>query len=375
MNDASVPSIPVFDLGRALERIRPDLDREWSELLAARRFIGGEAVDRFEREFADQVGGAGCVGVANGTDALILALKSLGLGYGDEVIVPAFTFIATAATVAWLGARPVFADVEPTTLNIDPASVADRISDRTVGVIGVHLYGRPCAVEELTELCRERRLWFLEDAAQAHGARVGDRPVGSFGKLATWSFYPSKNLGCFGDGGAVTSGSEALLEKVRRLANHGREEHYFHREVGVNSRLDALQAAVLNCRLSLLEGDNARRREIACRYWGGLDALPGLEFLEDAPGTTAVYHQMTVRVSEREALRRHLAEHGVGSAVHYPHALHEQPAFAALGFGPEDLPEATRAAADVLCLPMFPELTDDEVDRVCRAVRAFWSGR
>lgn len=334
------------------------------------RFIGGSEVDDFERDFAQFQGVAACVGVANGSDAIELAVRALDLRPGDEVIVPSFTFIATAAMVQLAGGVPVFCDVEPDTLNLDPVSVTEKIGERTVGVIGVHLYGRPFDVPGILELCEGRGLWLIEDAAQAHGASLDGVRVGGSGVLGTWSFYPSKNLSCFGDGGAVTSNDEELAERVRRLSNHGRVGHYRHGELGRNSRLDSMQAAVLNCRLPRLEADNARRREIACRYHGRLQDLDGLRLLEDPPGAVSVYHQMTVRAARRDELQRFLAERGIGSAIHYPLAVHQQPAFADVAAGVH-LPVSEAAARDVLCLPMFPELTDDEVDRVCDAVEAF----
>lgn len=367
-----MPRIPAFDLRRAVGPLARQITERWSALLADTAFVGGPEVEHFERSWTDFLGAAGCVGVANGTDALVLALRALDVEPGDEVVVPSFTFIATAAAVAMLGARPVFADVEAETLNLDAASLEAAIGDRTVGVIAVHLYGRPCDLDGLTRVCRDRGVWLLEDAAQAHGASWRGIRVGSFGRLATWSFYPSKNLGCFGDGGAVTGGESAALERVRRLANHGRIEHYLHSEVGSNSRLDALQAAVLNCRLPRLEADNSRRRELAQRYRRSLSHIEGLELLADRPQAQCVYHQMTVLCRRRDELRRHLLERGIGTAVHYPVALHRQPAFAELAPAAETLPVASTAGDRVLCLPMFPQLTDAEVDEVCEAVRSFF---
>ena len=363
--------IPVFDLQRATAAIRNELESRWGGLLNSLRFVGGDEVTEFEESFSEFLEIPGCVGVANGTDALMLALKALDLEPGDEVIVPSFTFIATAGAVSWLGGCPVFCDVEPQTLNIDIADVAEKISDKTVGVIGVHLYGRPFAGSELRSLCDSHGLWLVEDAAQAHGARSGGVRVGSLGDLATWSFYPSKNLGCFGDGGAVTGSSSELLARVRKLANHGRNQHYYHDQVGINSRLDSVQAAVLNCRLPRLEENNARRREIAARYSERLAGIDGLSVLVDAENAEPVYHQYTILLQQRDALKDHLADRGIGSAVHYPHGLHQQPAFAALEPRMRTCPVSTRAAQEVLCLPIFPELTEDEVERVVDAVAAF----
>ncbi|MBV8199621.1 MAG: DegT/DnrJ/EryC1/StrS family aminotransferase, partial [Acidobacteria bacterium] len=291
--------------------------------------------------------------------------------------VPAFSFFATAEAVLLAGGVPVFCDIDAATFNLDPADVAARVTPRTRGIVGVHLYGRPFDVDAVLRLCDRHGLWLIEDAAQAHGALYGGRRVGGLGRLAAWSFYPTKNLGCFGDGGAVTGNDGELVERVRRLANHGQDSRYHHVEVGVNSRLDSLQAAVLNCRLPLLESDNARRRELACRYYGGLAGAGDLALPPaDPPGTLSVYHQLAVRTARRDALMRHLAERGVTSSIHYPSPLHRQPALAgtaAAGAAAGELPAATAAAAEVLCLPMFPELTNEEVEAVCEAVQGFFA--
>ena len=364
--------VPAFNLHRAVVEVAEEVQQRWASLMERTAFVGGAEVEAFEQAFADYVAAAGCVGVANGTDALELALRALELAPGDEVIVPAFTFVATAGAVRLVGGRPVFADVESTTLNLDPDDLRRRIGDRTVGVIGVHLYGRPFQVDEIVGICRERGLWLIEDAAQAHGARWRDTAIGGFGQLSTWSFYPSKNLGCFGDGGAVTGSDAELLRRVRLLADHGRTAHYEHSEVGRNSRLDALQAAALNCRLPRLASDNERRREIAGFYREALSGVGDLRLLEDRAEALPVYHQMTVMTSQRDALRDHLSEQGIGSSVHYPLALHLQPAFTTGDQNPVELPVAAAAGDQVLCLPMFPQLTDDEVHTVCVAVREFF---
>jgi dTDP-4-amino-4,6-dideoxygalactose transaminase len=310
--------------------------------------------------------------VADGTDALVLALRALDVRPGDEVVVPAFSFVASASCVSLFGATPVFADVEPDTLNLDPASVAGRLTSRTVGVIGVHLYGHPFAVDELGALCRDRGLWLVEDAAQAHGARWRGRRVGTLGELAAWSFYPTKNLGGFGDGGAVSGMDEERMKRVLRLANHGQTSRYHHVEVGTNSRLDSLQAAVLNLRLATLDDDNAARRRLAALYREGFEGVGDLRLPLDHPDDEPVYHQMTIASARRDALAEHLRAAGIGSSVHYPSPLHLQPALAELLPEPPSLPHAERAAAEVLCLPMFAELTADEVGRVVAAVRDFY---
>ena len=365
--------IPLFNLSRAIEPIAEEVEQRWHSLLAASTFVGGAEVDRFERDFAGFIGAAGCVGVANGTDALILALRVMDLEPGDEVIVPSFTFIATAAAVDLVGGKPVFADVEATSLNLDWQSVEERITDRTVGILGVHLYGRPFAVDRALEICQKNDLWLIEDAAQAHGARWQGRRVGTFGALAPWSFYPAKNLGCFGDGGAVTGNDGVRLERLRRLANHGRTQHYEHAEVGLNSRLDALQAAVLNTRLPHLEQGNERRREIAGTYREALQGIGDLRFLVDPSESESVFHQETVLTRQRDPRRQFLQEKGIGTGVHYPLALHLQPAFAGSSSELLNLPVAPRASDEVVCLPMYTALTATEVETVCQAVRQFYS--
>ena len=366
-------SIPILDLARARQRIAAQLDARWQRILDASSFILGPEVKEFEQAFAEYLGVAGCVAVGNGTDALVVALRALGLRPGDEVIVPAFTFFATAEAVALLGGKPVFADVDRDTLNLDPVDAAARITARTVGIMGVHLYGRPFDVDAVLALCGRHGLWLLEDAAQAQGASWRGKRVGGFGRLAAWSFYPTKNLGCFGDAGAVTGTDATLVEQVRLLANHGQTARYHHVAVGTNSRLDSLQAAVLNCRLPLLDADNARRREIACRYYGGLSGAGDVTLLHDREGVTCVYHQMTIRTAHRDALQEHLKARGIASSVHYPSPLHQQPAMTGIADTQDgDFPVATAAAREVLCLPIFPELTNEEVEAVCAAVRGFF---
>lgn len=364
--------ISPFDLSPSVERIRSELLDRWEDLLDGTTFVGGAEVRSFEAGWAEYLGAEGCVGVANGTDALHVALRALGLEPGEEVILPAFTFFATAEAVVLAGGTPVLADIEPATFNLDPTDVASRVTERTRGILTVHLYGQPSDLDGLTELCDRRELWLLEDAAQAHGARWRGRRVGTFGALAGWSFYPSKNLGCFGDGGAVTGRDPALLERVRMLGNHGRVEHYEHGLIGTNSRLDALQAAVLNLRLPHLDRANARRRTIASRYRGALRGVGDLRFPEVPEPAEPVYHQVTVRTGSREALRAHLDDAGIGTGVYYPLPVHLQPGMKAAIPEGVDLPEAERASRECLSLPVHPHLSDRDVDRVCTSIRSFY---
>jgi dTDP-4-amino-4,6-dideoxygalactose transaminase len=364
--------VPVLDLARAHARIADALAVRWQKTLANSAFVLGPEVRELETSFAQYLGATACVAVANGTDALVLALRALDLAPGDEVIVPTFSFFATAEAVMLLGGVPVFADVDAATCNLDPKDVAARIGPRTVGILGVHLYGRPFDVEALTAIAERHGLWLLEDAAQAHGASWRGRRVGTFGRLAAWSFYPTKNLGCFGDGGAVTGMDGPLLQRVFRLANHGQTARYHHDEVGTNSRLDSLQAAVLNCRLPLLDADNARRGVIAHRYRAGLEGVGDLRWPVDPPETTCVHHQVAVFTHERDRLQQHLTALELGCSVHYPAPLHRQPAVVRALGDLGERPVASRLASEVLCLPVFPELRDAEVDAVVEGVQSFF---
>jgi dTDP-4-amino-4,6-dideoxygalactose transaminase len=364
--------IPHFDLRPAAAEIAPQLLERWRDLLERTAFVGGPEVEAFEKAFAGYLGAPACVGVANGTDALVLALHALGLSPGDEVLVPAFTFFATAEAVVWAGGRPVPVDVEADTFNLDVADAEARAGARTVGVMAVHLYGQPCDLDRVGELCRRRGWWLVEDAAQAQGAAWRGRKVGTFGQLAGWSFYPSKNLGCFGDGGAVTGADAEAVGRARLLSNHGRTAHYQHGAVGTNSRLDALQAAVLNLRLPLLDRDNDRRRRLVARYREALAGVGDLRFPRVPAEAEPVWHQLTVRTAARDALREHLQGQGIGSGVFYPIPLHRQPGLAAVLGDPQPLPKAEAAAAEVLALPLYPQLAESAVDEVCAAVRDFY---
>jgi dTDP-4-amino-4,6-dideoxygalactose transaminase len=371
----SRPPIPAFSLTRQIARLRPELDAAWDRVVRSGQFILGPEVEALEREVAARLGpDVGAVGVASGSDALYLILLALGVGPGDEVVTTPFTFFATAGAVVRTGAVPVFADVEPDTFNLDPDEALARVTPRTRVILPVHLFGLPADVAALR---RGFAGAVVEDAAQALGAAVAGRPAGTWGEAAAVSFFPTKNLGAFGDGGLVVSRDAALLDRVRRLRVHGARTKYFHEEVGVNSRLDALQAAVLRVKLGYLDAWTARRRALAARYREGLAARGLSEVVvaqAEPPGRLHAYHQFTVRVPDREGLRRYLAAQGIGTAVYYPYPLHRLPAFAQLGYGPGAFPVAERLAAEVLSLPLFPELEEEEVDRVVDAVAAYYRG-
>ena len=359
----SAPHIPFLDIPGITDLVRDELDLRWKAVLEHGRYVGGPEVDEFEAEFARFCDAEHSVGVGNGTDALELILAGLGIGPGDEVIVPGNTFVATAEAVVTVGARPRFVDVLPGTLEIDPDTVAAAIGPRTAAVMAVHLYGQMVEVDRLLPITERHGLALIEDAAQAHGARFAGRRAGSVGVAAGFSFYPGKNLGALGDGGAVTSDDAALVTKIRQLATHGRSiaGRYVHEERGRNSRLDTLQAGILSAKLARLDEDNQRRRDLMDRY---RDRLPaGITPLEQHPDAESVHHLAIVQVADRDATTAVLDAANIGWGVHYPVPCHQQPAFAEFADGP--LPVTEQAADRILSLPMGPTLADDQVDRIC----------
>jgi dTDP-4-amino-4,6-dideoxygalactose transaminase len=346
---------------------RNDIDAAVRRVLDSGWYVLGKEVAEFEKDFAAYVGARHCVGVANGTDAIEVALRALGIGVGDEVVTVSHTATFTAVGIAGAGAQPVFVDIEPTSYAMDAEAAGRAVSTRTKAVVPVHLYGEPA---DLDAIAREvGDLPLIEDVAQAHGAELRGRRAGSIGRLACFSFYPSKNLGAFGDGGAVTTNDDALAERLRQIRNGGQADRYQHVLLGVNSRLDEMQAAILRAQLPHLDAMNARRRQIAERYTRGLNGLAGITLPRAEPaGMSFVYHLYVLRSAQRDALREHLAKRGVTAQVHYPIPAHRQPAFARADQAP--LPRTDRAAAEVLSLPMYPSLSDAEVEEVIEAVRA-----
>lgn len=356
--------IPFTDLGAMADQVWPEVLESLNQAVPAARFIGGAAVEQFEADWARYCGTTHAVGVANGTDALHLTLRALGIGPGDEVVVPAMTFVATAEAVALTGAVPRFADVDPQTLLMTAETMEAALTPRTRAVIPVHLYGQPADMDTLCRVAHQRGLFVLEDAAQAHGARWRSRTVGSFGDAACFSFYPGKNLGAFGDAGAVVTQDGSLAERVRSLANHGRDQgsHHLHTAIGTTSRLDALQALVLQVKMGRLPDWTEARRKLALRYREGLQALPGVELIEEHPHVYHVYHLFVVRVADRDQVRAELSEKGVETGIHYPLPCHRQPGLAQ--FATEPLHSSETAAAEILSLPMYPDLGLEQVDRV-----------
>ena len=361
--------VPFVDLTRQWAQIGGEVERAMHAVLAGGQYILGPEVRAFEAEMAAYCGAAHGIGVASGTDALRLALEAVGVGPGDEVIVPAFTFVATAEVVTNLGATPVFADIELDRYGLDPRDAARHITPRTKAMVPVHLYGRSADMAPLLEVASAHGIAVVEDAAQAVGAEYRGRRIGSLGAIACFSFFPTKNLSAYGDGGFITTNDADLAERVRMLRAHGSRQKYFHESSGWCSRLDEIQAAALRVKLRHLDRWTARRRTLVARYRAALADLP-LDLPGEAPDEHAVYHLFTVRTSRRDELKKHLDRAGVGSAVHYPIPVHRQPLYLHVG---ASLPLSERASEEVLSLPLFPELTDAEQERVVEAVRGFFA--
>jgi dTDP-4-amino-4,6-dideoxygalactose transaminase len=368
------PDVPFVDLSAGIGPDRDQYLQALAGVMDSARFSGGPEVEAFEQEFAALCGARHAAAVSSGTDALILALRALGVARGDEVIVPPNSFFATAGAVSWCGARPVFADVREDTLAIDAAEVERRLSPKTRAVVAVHLFGQVADMDALAAVAGARAFALLEDAAQAHGARRAGETAGSIGRAAAFSFYPTKNLGAFGEGGAVTTGDDEVAARVLRLRDHGQGEKHVHEEVGKNARLAAVQAACLRIRLRRLGEHNAARRRLAAAYRERLEDVPGVRLCAEDPGTESVHHLFVVRVAERDRIRAALAAAGIGTQIHYPTPIHLQPAYEALGHRPGDFPVAERAAREMISLPMYPELPLDALDRVCDALRRALAG-
>lgn len=353
-------TIPLTDLRVQYATIRAEIDAAVAGVLAGGVFVGGEEIRQFEREFASYCGVKGGVGVGSGTDALSLALRALGVGAGDDVITVAHTFAATAEAIVAAGARPVFVDVREDTLLMDGEQLERAVTPRTKAVIPVHLYGQVCDMDAIGEVARRRGLIVIEDAAQAHGARWNGRRVGGLGRVGCFSFFPAKNLGACGDAGAVVSDDEAVLARVRMLADHGRSEKSRHEAIGVNSRLDALQASILRVKLLHLDRWNEARRSAAARYRELLTGI-GLGLPQGTAGSEPVWHLFVIRTPGRDDLRGRLNASGIETGIHYPVPLHLQPAFSHLAGGEGSLPVSEAAARTVLSLPLFPEITDEQL--------------
>lgn len=363
--------VPQFDIVRQYRSLKEDIDKAVGDVLESGHFILGKWVGDIEKAVAEVTGAAYGIGVGSGTDALELALLACGVGPNDEVITSPFSFVSVAEIVLRMGAKPVFADIDRRTFNIDPARIDEKMTARTKAIVPVHLYGQSADMDAITDLAQARSVAVIEDAAQAIGARYRDRPVGSIGTMSCLSFYPTKNLGCYGDGGMVLTNDAELAERIESLRKHGQAEKYKYRFVGLNSRLDSIQAAILLSKIPKLRQWTEARRSVASRYDTMLkDLAVEIPYVSDF--AYHVYHQYTIKAHERDELRAFLNDKGIGTAIHYPMGLHLQEAYRVLGYREGDLPICDEVSREVLSLPMFPEIEDAEVEYVGKSVREFY---
>lgn len=371
----------MLDLSRQYASLRSEILEAVTRVCDSQRYILSDEGKKFEQEFASLCGVREAVGCASGTDALWLALVAVGVRPGDEVITSPFSFFASASSIVRAGARPIFADVDPETLNLDPASVARKLATfhaNLRAIMPVHLYGQCADMDAIKRIATQHKIAVVEDAAQAAGATWNGKGAGSLGRAAAFSFYPTKNLSAFGDAGALTTDDPEVAEHARRLRNHGGKDRYYHDEIGANSRLDSLQAAILRVRMPHLPEWNDARRQRAQAYTrlleaSGLTRSGKITPLRTFPGAHHIYHQYVVRAQKRDRLRAFLSEHGVGTEIYYPVPLHLQTCFAWLGYTAGDFPQAERAAAEVLALPMFAEIREDEQQYVVECIADFYS--
>lgn len=371
--------VPLLDVSRSNNPLRDEVLEALAEVYDSGKFLYGPQVAELEQIVAKLSNTKHAIGCASGSDALLLALMALDIEPGDEVIVPSFTFFATASAVARLGAKVVFADIDPATYNIDPQQIADKITSKTRAIIPVHLFGQPAQMTEICNIAANREIPVIEDAAQAIGAAYHGRPVCSWGQIGCISFYPTKNLGGFGDGGMLTAESDSIADRLRLLAGHGMRPRYHHQEIGINSRLDTFQAAALVVKAKRLQAYTDARQANAARYHQLLSATNlvksgAVELPYQDPAAYHVWNQYSLRVRDgrRDQLRAYLTESKIGSEIYYPIPLHEQVCFKSLGYKPEELPETHRAALEILHLPIFPELTEEEQEAVVGRISSFF---
>ncbi|MDH7514082.1 MAG: DegT/DnrJ/EryC1/StrS family aminotransferase [Clostridiales bacterium] len=365
--------IPIIDLKAQYASIEREIDEAIKRVLRSGHFILGPEVEALEKEVANLCGCKYGIGVASGTDALILAIKAVGIGPGDEVITTPFTFVATASSIVHCGAKPVFVDIDPLTFNINPDLIEKAITKKTKAIIPVHLYGQPAEMDKIMEIARAHNLIVIEDAAQAIGAKYKGRPVGQFGIAGCLSFFPTKSLGGYGDGGMVVTNDAELAERVGMLRIHGSKPRYYYHIIGANSRLDALQAAIIRAKLPYLAGWTVQRQMLANQYDKALSNVHLIKIPFRAPSCSHIFHQYTIRVTggKRDPLKSFLADRGVASAVYYPMPLHLQSCFRELDYKQGDFPESEKASHEVISLPMFPELSEKELYLISNAVADF----
>lgn len=360
--------IPMVDLKKQFQGIKEEVFESLKDIIESSHYILGPSVREFERKVAEYIGVSQAVGVASGTDALHLSLEALGIGDNDEVITTPFTFFATVEAILYTGARPVFVDIELDTFNIDPERIEEKITDRTKAILPVHLFGHPADMEKIMNIANRYNLHVIEDCAQAFGATIENRLVGSFGDSGCYSFYPSKNLGAYGDGGMITVRSEELSERIRMLRNHGATASYIHDSVGFNSRLDEIQAGILLVKFKRIEEYNRLRREKAKRYSSLLSDV--VRCPSERVGFKHVFNLYTIMSEKRDEIQRALRERGISSVVYYPLPLHLQRALSFLGYRKGDFPMAEKASKEVLSLPIYPELEDSTIERIADVIKS-----
>ena len=361
--------VPYLDLKAQYQSIKPEIDEAIARVLDSCQFVLGSEVAEFEKEFAGYCGAAECIALNSGTSALHLALLAAGVRAGDEVITVPFTFVASVAAVIYAGARPVLVDIDPRSFTLDPAAIEAAITPRTKAILPVHLYGQPADMDPIMEIARRHDLVVIEDAAQAHGAKYKGRPVGSIGDMACFSFYPGKNLGAYGEGGAVTTSNTEYAHTIRMLRDWGQDRKYHHLLQGFNYRMEGFQGAILRVKLRHLEKWTEARRRIVSKY-NNLLAGSGVEIPTEMPWARHVYHAYTLRSDDRDGLKNSLDAEGIQTGIHYPVPVHLQPAYADLGYRPGAFPQSEKAATEVLSLPLYPEITDPQLEAVTRGVQA-----
>jgi len=369
MTKAASLTVPFCDLNSTHTEIQSELEQALHQVIRSSGFILGQEVDRFEKSFAAYCGAKYCVGVASGTEALYLALRALGVGQGDEVITVSHTFIATVLAITWTGAVPVLIDILGETGNMDVSQIEAKLSPKTKAILPVHLYGQPCDLTPIIQIAKKHRLKVIEDASQAHGARYQRKRVGGIGDAGCFSFYPSKNLGAFGDGGAIVTNDRSTAEVLRLLRNYGQTEKHVHVLQGINSRLDTIQAAILKVKLNQLDAWNESRRKCAAQYQKRLCELAEITFMNDHENVESVYHVFVIRHPKRDALQNWLAQKGISTGIHYPIPVHHQKAMQSLKISKQTLPVTNRFARECLSLPMYPQLKPEMIDYVCDQVK------
>lgn len=369
--NAQNPVVPFADLHAQYLTIKSEIDAAIADVIANSAFVRGPHVEQFEQSFASMMGTSHCVSCANGTDALYIAMVALGVRPGDEVVVPSMSWISTSETVSQAGGKVVFCDIDPETHTLDPSKLAKCITARTVGIIPVHLYGHPAPMDRIMEIARQHGIWVIEDCAQAHLAEINGRMVGTFGNVATFSFYPGKNLGAMGDAGAILTNDSALADRMAKFARHGGLKKGDHEIEGVNSRLDGIQAAILNAKLPHLHVWTERRRELASQYTAALTGISGLSLPTSSQNAKHVWHLYVVQTENREGLAKHLRGRGIQTSVNYPRALPFLPCYAHLQHRPEEFPEGHSLARRCLALPIYAEMTQEQLGYVSASIAAF----